>query len=550
MSMPHLSSLFGRSSSQTLFSGPITPGGLSPETALELAREAFNSSEEHGAVARLARKYNVTRHVVEQCREAREEHLGRLFQPRSGIPVVSVTLDRRAIDRAIVATRAEIPVSIRNLRRIGALFLGFVMGYGTIWDTLDHAQRAAKAYLARIPLSRVKTVALDELFFRGRCVLVVIDIRTQTLCGIEVADDRTEATWTKLLTRLREEQALDPNLVVSDAGASILASARKVWPCAEQQRDIFHIKRELGQLLERLEKRAYGALAHYYKVEEEWLKASMSVRSLGQKVRYAREEADRRIGIYDYVFALVKRVFGALEFVDPCAGAYQDSARAEAIIAEVGQDLRIQRDKKIRKVGTFLLRHKGALSVYHSRLSETLMSLAHAGDEQKLVLTIACMHSLDGRIRSFMYRREQKELWAQRNRLADELLNLSIKPLRFTELISKTVQAIRTSGRASSLVECFNSVIRKFLRIHKHVSIGPLYLVAARWNLKRREDGPLAGSSPYTSLTGIEVKDWLTELGMEANPLPGPQAGTLPLNKKTQASQGVASSTPPLRLAA
>ncbi|RMD61564.1 hypothetical protein D6833_08075, partial [Candidatus Parcubacteria bacterium] len=166
--------------------------------------------------------------------------------------MVRITLDRRGLERALVATRAEVPVSIRNLRRIGALFLGFVMGYGTIWDTLDQAQREAKAWLARLEFSKVKTVALDELFFCGRCVLVVIDIRTHTLCGVEVADDRTEATWTKLLKRLRDDQGLDPNLVVSDAGASILASARDVWPSAEQQRDIFHIKRELGQLLDRL----------------------------------------------------------------------------------------------------------------------------------------------------------------------------------------------------------------------------------------------------------------------------------------------------------
>jgi len=153
------------------------------------------------------------------------------------------------------------------------MFLSFIMGFGTIWDTLHQPQTTAKAWLGKLDFRAVKTLALDELFFAGRCVLVVIDIKTQTLCGVEVADDRTEATWKKLLCRLRDEQGLDPTFLVSDAGASILASAHEVFPSAAQQRDLFHIKRELGQLLDRLEKKAYTALEQYYKAEVTWLKA-------------------------------------------------------------------------------------------------------------------------------------------------------------------------------------------------------------------------------------------------------------------------------------
>ncbi|RMD66212.1 hypothetical protein D6833_01775, partial [Candidatus Parcubacteria bacterium] len=171
-------------------------------------------------------------------------------------------------------------------------------------------------------------------------------------------------------------------------------------------------------------------------------------------------------------------------------------------------------------------------------------------DEQAVVLTIACMHSLDRRLRSFMYKRERNELRSQRNKLADDLRTLSIEPSRFTELILETVKVIRSCGRASSLVECFNSVFRKFLRIHKHVSIGPLYLVGVRWNLKKREGGPLSGSSPYTALTGQEVEDWLSELGLAANPLPGPRRGTMPTEANEVRSEQAAASASALQLAA
>jgi hypothetical protein len=527
MTVLHMSSLFPRSTPE-LFSGFDIPGNLSRESARALAREAFESREEHGAFARLARKYNVSRYCVQQCLEAIEQQFENLFSLGPRLPAVTITLDRRAIERAVVAARAEVPLSIRNLRRLTGIFLGFVMGYTTLWNTLEHAQTEAKAWLGKLNLAKVKTIALDELFFAGRWVLVVIDIRTQLLCGVEVADDRREATWTELLTRLRDQQGLDPTLIVSDAGASILSSAKIVFPSAEQQRDIFHAKRELGQLLDRLEKRAYAALSHSYKAEDDWLEASSSARSLAQKYRYAREDADRRIALYDQVFGWAKRRFDALEFVDPQTGSYQDGQKAETILAEVAQLLYIQKDKGIRKVGTYFKRQKGALCTYHQRLAQTVHALAYTIDEQSVVLTIACLDRLDHQLKSPMYLKERNELLALRVRLVEDLYSLSIPPERFTELIVRTVDAIRKSGRASSLVECFNSVFRKYLRIHKHVSIGPLMLVAVRWNLKTRELGELRNSSPYTALTGIRLEDWLSELGLAANPLPGPQRGYLP----------------------
>ena len=64
MALPRLSTLFPRSDARSLYFGPGIPGGLLPETAQALAREALESKDEHGAIARLARKYQVKRYVV------------------------------------------------------------------------------------------------------------------------------------------------------------------------------------------------------------------------------------------------------------------------------------------------------------------------------------------------------------------------------------------------------------------------------------------------------------------------------------------------------
>ena len=54
-------------------------------------------------------------------------------------------------------------------------------------------------------------------------------------------------------------------------------------------------------------------------------------------------------------------------------------------------------------------------------------------------------------------------------------------------------------------------------------------LVVVRWNLMSLEAGKVKNTCPYTALTGLKVEDWLSELGLPSNPLPGPQRGGLPM---------------------
>ena len=59
MALPRLAALFPRSHVRALYFGPKLPGGLLPEAAQALAREALESKDEHGTSSRLARKYQV-----------------------------------------------------------------------------------------------------------------------------------------------------------------------------------------------------------------------------------------------------------------------------------------------------------------------------------------------------------------------------------------------------------------------------------------------------------------------------------------------------------
>ena len=105
----------------------------------------------------------------------------------------------------------------------------------------------------------------------------------------------------------------------------------------------------------------------------------------------------------------------------------------------------------------------------------------------------------------------RQELKVARNRLLDGLKGVPISGERLAELAIETCRATQHCGRASSLVECFNSILRKYLQVYKRTSQRALELIGVRWNLSPRRAGQLRGTSPYTALTDIEVEDWLTE---------------------------------------
>jgi hypothetical protein len=504
---------------------PRPPKGLSPEQAREIGLSAYLSKGEYGTVARLSREYGVSRDDVEHCRDAFSAHFQSLFAPRSlpTAPVLTLKVDREHIHRALILSRAELPVSIRGLRRLSLNFLHLLIGFGTVWNVIAVAEQAAATWLSQLSLERVQTIALDELYCQGRWVLVVIDVKTQTLCGLKVVDTRTEDAWSELLLQLRDKQKLHPSTIVSDAGSGLVAAADELFPFARRSHDIFHAKQAILELLEFYERRAYKALGAYYDALAARAKAKKRQRrSLGQHLRRAEEEAERRIGAHDKLYRLAHRAFDALEFIDPETGLLRRGEQAARELEEVASALSIMKDKRAKKVGTYLQNQSRTLTSYIDRLATTLMNMTGTIDEAAVVLTAAAVFRIDRERATRFYAFRRSAHSKLRNRLLDSLLEVDVTAERMAQLFIESCRAITHSGRASSIVEGFNSIIRKFLQIHKRMTEGALMLVAARWTLARRESGPLVGSCPFTALTGEEVQDWLVVLGLFSTPAPTP----------------------------
>jgi hypothetical protein len=96
-----------------------------------------------------------------------------------------------------------------------------------------------------------------------------------------------------------------------------------------------------------------------------------------------------------------------------------------------------------------------------------------------------------------------RELWEQVRSLK------KLMPL-FLQVVSEVKRILYHLRRASSLVECYNSILRPIQQVKRYVSQEFLWLKALHHNMKGFKQGRRKGKSPF-QLLGIDFgkQDWI-----------------------------------------
>jgi len=260
---------------------------LPPSSTLELALSALAAQGRYGAATALARTHGIHRQEVYSLRKRAMGALVKEFEPAKPRVAGSFLLDVAPVDikRAVVALRVVTPASIRDIVDILPILYGERHSYGTVWGILNDAEHRAASFLEDVDLSRIKNVALDEMFSQGRPVLAGIDLDSQYLFQVEVHADRSADTWAESLGALRDQQGLNPKRVVKDAGTGLGAGVRACWREIEEHDDLFHAVYKMGKEAYHLERGAYRAINVVDELMQKRAKASKETvrRSLGQK---------------------------------------------------------------------------------------------------------------------------------------------------------------------------------------------------------------------------------------------------------------------------
>ena len=293
---------------------------------LQLAACAIAGQGQYGAMSQLARIFKVSRPTVHDVQKrARATLLAQVDSERAPAAVVSVAVDRRQLERAVVALRVVAPNSVRAIEDLlPLLYPGIAPSYGTVQSIAAEAERRACEWNEASDLSGIEAAAMDEMFSQGEPVLAGVDMDSGALFALALCESRSGDEWATVLEACRAQQ-LDLKVAVKDAALGIRAGVSRVFPDAEQRDDCFHALYEMGKVQRPLESRAYGSMRRVEEAEQaiEQLRRAIRPRckriELVSKLSSAQRRCNADMALHDRFEAAQFTVDTAMQvyFCDP-----------------------------------------------------------------------------------------------------------------------------------------------------------------------------------------------------------------------------------------
>jgi hypothetical protein len=406
-----------------------------------------------------------------------------------------------------VATAAAMGLSLNQILVLLALILGkpACPGRSTLHRWIKLAGLAAGRVLKRLDArcrALVLVGCLDEIFFHGRPVLVGVEPASLTWFLGQRADDRKGATWA---AALRDWDGL--SFVTADAGKGLQAGIAAVRrerqedgkPSLESGLDVFHttyearrVSRLIWNRVERLWEQAEAASRRV----EESQRQGQDARGLASAASRAWKQAEAAFAESERSEAGWKIAHGALAVFGP-EGRLNDRIWASQQIALALPLLSGDEWSKVRG----LLQAEGALTFLdrlHRQLGEAV-----AEDALRAEL-----------VRLWWLRRQRPRAKVTGSvagaghvaHLVQELVCQKMDP-NWRESYGAVSRVLRGTVRASSAVECMNSVLRMHQSRHRTVSQGLLDLKRLYWNCREFREGKRCKRCPY-QLLGLKLSSY------------------------------------------
>lgn len=351
----------------------------------------------------------------------------------------------------------------------------------------------------------VITGCFDEIFFHGKPVLVGVEPHSMAWVLGEHAADRSGSTWSEALQGFDAlEQAVVDGGRGLQRGLADFQAQRKIAgnsTTLEVSLDVFHTKQEaqrvLRKLWNRVESRWGRAEEADRQVERAWRNGG-DRRGFGGLAAKAWKKVERLMESYDRMERAWKRIEAALELFRP-DGRLNDRAWAEGEIAAAVKDLdgaewaKLRRALADRRSLTFLDRMQRQLTAAEPRaeLREALVrrwwlrrqSVAAPTDAPGGGRWLAAV------LVQTEYCRKLEANWQESYR--------------------RVAGVLRQTVRASSAVECMNSVLRMHQGRHRTVTQPMLDLKRLYWNCRPFRSGKRRARSPYELLgLTLPTTDW------------------------------------------
>lgn len=351
----------------------------------------------------------------------------------------------------------------------------------------------------------VITGCFDEIFFHGKPVLVGVEPHSMAWVLGEHAVDRSGSTWTEALQGFDAlEQAVVDGGSGLRRGLADFQSQRKIAgnsTTLEVSLDVFHTKQEAQRVLRKLWNRVESRWARAEEAERQVARAWRNGgdrRGFGGAASKAWKKVEQAMERYDRAERAWKQIETAFELFRP-DGRLNDRTWAEGEIAAVVQELegaewgKLRRALADRRSLTFLDRMQRQLATAEPRaeLREALVQRWWLRRQSTAVPaeTPGGGRWLAAALVQTEYCRKLEANWQESYR--------------------RVAAVLRQTVRASSAVECMNSVLRMHQGRHRTVTQPLLDLKRLYWNCRRFRSGKRRARSPYELLgLSLPTTDW------------------------------------------
>ncbi len=495
---------------------------------MEIACRCLDPNRPWGEVTKMAQEYALSRVTI----YAIVLRIVLCLQPNMAGPRIGLTAAKEVVHILSAAEadrlRGRIILTgifpgggtMRSLEDMLDEVPGITASATTIWRLVNQKGAEANTILQKIDFGGVILsvifVAIDETFFDGRPILLVVEPISLAICGYYVpADgDRSSLTWGPFLLVLQEDQKLNISGAMGDGAtpypgtiADILAQKGKF------QEDVFHTKRDLKALARKLENKAYRAFAKEEEEIEKWQKEETPEHKAAME--QAKTNSWSLAENYDDFVEYSSWACDAFEVVDLSSGEIRAYAINAWLLDTTAEAMLESKEADVVKMGRRLRKHKPKLLAYLKGLDTNLPAVraelhTYLDDPalEKVVLRSVARHwRLQHEVHSNQ-RSGFRPALAQAEQ--DMLLWIEGDPCleQWAEQLHTLLNGIQ---RTSSAAENINSILKPLLARKKHFASAEtahnfIALFVLWHNMRVFKEGKRKGKSPYEIL-GIDLAE-------------------------------------------
>jgi hypothetical protein len=359
---------------------------------------------------------------------------------------------------------------------------------GRLLEVLDEFSRA-----------QVREAAADEIYVKDP---VLMAVEPESLCWISgrLSDAVSGEAWAR-------EFAVLPNLeqVMRDGGKGLekgvaLTSAKRQAqgkPALVDQGDHFHALCGGSKGLNKAQRQASKALAQAQAAQKEWDASDRQGQARTNRARFAWKRAEKAMDIWQERERVWHETKEALKLFTP-TGELNTRQHAEAVLARTLPQLPDSDFAKSKRQ----LQQPEMLN-YLDRVQQKIAALPFPEEVKE-----AAVRQEGLRRRPEALQGDSVQVGALRGIMLLCAVVLSKAGKTGEEALSAIRDVLRRAYRASSLVECINSVLRMHQAGHRQMTQGLLDLKRLYWNCHTFSTGRRRRTSPYGRL-GIRLPEGL-----------------------------------------